>query len=140
MAIGVVCLVLAIRLVGMNSRRGSLTPAVVGIALASVLVLDIANPEVIVARTIMDRAARTGRVDVPYLASLSGDAVPALVEMAPGPPKRDRAALSAAPCRRTIPDRFHGWRRGTSRGRRPGTPSRSSVGADRSRIDRLPPR
>jgi Domain of unknown function (DUF4173) len=43
------------------------------------LVLNFANPEVLVARFNVDRAASTGKLDPQYLTELSSDAVPTLL-------------------------------------------------------------
>ncbi len=51
--------------------------------LAAVLLINIINPDALIARTNIARAQDDKELDVPYLASLSADAVPVLVESYP---------------------------------------------------------
>jgi hypothetical protein len=57
------------------------------------------NPEAIVARHNVAHANETLRFDPEYLASLSADAVPALVDGLPRLEPADRVALTNAVCR-----------------------------------------
>lgn len=51
--------------------------------LAAVLLINASNPDALIARTNISRAQAGKALDVPYLASLSADAVPTLVESYP---------------------------------------------------------
>lgn len=51
--------------------------------LAAVLLINIINPDALIARTNIARAQDGKELDIPYLASLSADAVPVLVEVYP---------------------------------------------------------
>lgn len=71
-------------LIGVAVARSSwsvnwLLPAVVGSALLAVIVTTALDPDAVVARSNLDHHARTGVLDVPYLTSLSDDAVPVVV-------------------------------------------------------------
>jgi hypothetical protein len=108
LGIAAVFVALAVRLAGVGARRAWLTPVGLGLALAAVLTLDALNPEAVVAHRDADRAVRTGRVDVAYLSTLSDDAVPGLVDLAPRLQGADRLELSARLCERPATG-FRGW-------------------------------
>jgi hypothetical protein len=108
LGIAAVFVALAVRLAGVGARRAWLTQVALGLALTAVLALDAMNPEAVVARRNADLAVRTGRVDVVYLSTLSDDAVPTMVALAPQLKGADRAELSASLCARPETG-FHGW-------------------------------
>ncbi|MFL5799392.1 MAG: DUF4153 domain-containing protein [Actinomycetota bacterium] len=109
LGIALVFVALAVRLTGVRASRQWLTPVALGLALALVLALDVANPESLVARRNVALAARTGHLDVGYLASLSDDAVPTLVEASSRLSGPDRRALRNLLCPPPDTERFHGW-------------------------------
>ena len=59
--------------------RARLAPAAVLVTTAGLLAFSLGNPDRRIAERNIDRWEATGRLDVSYLASLSADAVPALV-------------------------------------------------------------
>ncbi|MFD0819925.1 DUF4153 domain-containing protein, partial [Micromonospora zhanjiangensis] len=63
---------------GIRLRAGWLPRVVLGAAVAALLGLVVVNPDRLIADRNIDRYARTGRLDVAYLATLSADAVPAI--------------------------------------------------------------
>jgi hypothetical protein len=77
--VAVVFLLLAADLGGVFRRRRWFVGATAITALTLLLVLNFANPEALVARFNVDRAAATGKLDPQYLTELSGDAVPTLL-------------------------------------------------------------
>jgi hypothetical protein len=76
----VVFLLLAADLGGILRRRRWFVGATAITALSLLMALNVANPEAVVARLNIDHAATTGKLDPQYLAELSGDAVPTLLE------------------------------------------------------------
>jgi hypothetical protein len=81
--IAVVFLLLAADVGGVFRRRRWFVGATAITALAMLMVLNFANPEALVARFNVDRAASTGKLDPQYLAGLSGDAVSTLLASRP---------------------------------------------------------
>lgn len=78
--VGAVFLLLAAELAGVGRDRRWFAGAASLTALALLLALNVANPEAMVVRLNLDRAAATGKLDVGYLASeLSADAIPPLL-------------------------------------------------------------
>jgi hypothetical protein len=77
--VAVVFLLHAADLGGLFRRRRWFVGATAMTALTLLLVLNVANPEVLVARFNVDRAASTGKLDPQYLTELSSDAVPTLL-------------------------------------------------------------
>ena len=69
--------------------RARWAPAAVLLTAVGLLVFSLANPERRIAERNIDRWEATGRIDVYYLADLSADAVPALVQLPL--PERQRA-------------------------------------------------
>jgi hypothetical protein len=78
--IAVVFLLLAADLGGVLRRRRWFVGTTAITALSLLMALNVANPEAVVARLNIDHAATTGKLDPQYLAELSGDAVPTLLE------------------------------------------------------------
>jgi len=76
--------------------------------LAFLLALNVADPEAVVVRHNVARAAKTQKVDPSYLAELSDDAVPALVAALPSLPEPARTEVVAAVCDAPQPE-FTGW-------------------------------
>ncbi|MFL5979207.1 MAG: DUF4153 domain-containing protein, partial [Gaiellaceae bacterium] len=63
----------------LRGRRGSFALGAMVAGFAATAVLNVANPDALIARTNLDRS----RVDVSYVAGLSDDAVPAMLEKLP---------------------------------------------------------
>jgi len=79
--VGAVFLLLAAELAGIGRGRRWFAGAASLTALALLLALNVANPESLVVRLNLDRAAATSKLDVGYLVSeLSADAVPPLLD------------------------------------------------------------
>ena len=72
---------LVVMIAGARWSAGWLPRTVVGLAAATLLVVNIINPEGFVAAQNIERFERTGKIDTFYLASLSPDAVPALADL-----------------------------------------------------------
>ncbi len=83
MWIGVVFVLLALHLAGVGRGRTWLPSAAVAVGLIALFGLNLVNPEAVVVRHNVAFAERTGRFDPDYLAELSDDAVPALVDALP---------------------------------------------------------
>ena len=96
--LGVVFVLLAGALAGAGKGRSWLPGAAGAIGLAALLALNVANPEAIVVRHNVDFAASSGRFDPGYLAQLSDDAVPALVEALPRLDPGARAQVLESVC------------------------------------------
>ena len=77
--IGIVFLFLAAELAGLGGGRRWFAGAAALAALTLLAGLNLADPEALVTSWNLDRAAATGKLDVPYLASLSADSVPDLL-------------------------------------------------------------
>ncbi len=80
--LGVVFLLVIVA--GVRLRGGWLPRAVVGTGLVGLLVVAAVNPDRFIADRNVDRYARTGDIDLRYLATLSADAAPALDRLPPG--------------------------------------------------------
>ncbi len=96
--IGSVLVLAALALSGAGADRAWFTGAALVAGLALLLGLNALNPEAIVARHNVERAARQLAVDPVYLAELSDDAVPALVEALPRLKEPERTAVLDAVC------------------------------------------
>ena len=66
----------------------------------TLVLLNLANPHALIVRINTERAITTGRYDRDYLASLSADAAPALVELLPHLQPRTRCAIATGLRRR----------------------------------------
>jgi hypothetical protein len=98
-------------LAGAGRDKAWFPPAAAAGGLLAVLVLNVVNPEALVVRHNVDHAARSGRFDPGYLAELSDDAVPALVDALPTLPPEAREAVREAVCAGSGSDDgpFTGW-------------------------------
>jgi hypothetical protein len=77
--IGGVFVLLGFAVAGVGKGRAWFVPAALALGLAGLLVLDVANPEALIARRNLTRFAGTERFDADALGELSDDAVPAIV-------------------------------------------------------------
>jgi hypothetical protein len=96
--IGLVLVLAGCALAGLAPNRAWFPGAAIVAGLALLLGLNIVNPEAVVVRHNVDRAVRTQKVDPGYLAELSDDAVPALVDALPRLPEPARSEVVAAVC------------------------------------------
>ena len=95
-------------------RRGWLLPASVGAGLVLLLVVNAVDPEAMVARHNLTRAAMS--LDPDYLAELSDDAVPTIVELLPTLDPATADVLAAAVgCPERPDDGWAGWNRAERR-------------------------
>ena len=97
--IGTVLVLAGLALAGVGAHRAWLPGAALVVGLALLLGLNALNPEAIVAHHNVERAARQLAVDPLYLAELSDDAVPALVDALPRLQEPQRTAVVEAVCR-----------------------------------------
>jgi hypothetical protein len=108
---GLFVLVLA---AGAAGRAAWLPRGVVALSAVTALAFAVSNPDGRIAERNAERYARTGGIDVEYLADLSPDAAPALAELPPGlaecATRRMRAELAR-------PDGLAGLNRGRARAR-----------------------
>ena len=81
-----------------GNRRSWLPAMAAASGLVALLALNVANPEAIVVRHNVDFAESSGRFDPAYLAGLSDDAVPALVQALPRLQPEARAQVLAVVC------------------------------------------
>ncbi|MBI3979501.1 MAG: DUF4173 domain-containing protein [Chloroflexi bacterium] len=89
-------------------RRFAFGALVAGFAV--IALLDAVNPDALIVQTNADRA-KTGRpFDGSYALTLSADAVPALVEILPGLPEKERQAVAAGMLRRWPHPGRQDWR------------------------------
>ena len=79
-----------------RGQSARFAPRMLGVTIGWVALLNVVNPEGIVVRTNLTRAAEGGTFDVAYHATLSGDAVAVLAEEAGRLPAPTCAALSTA--------------------------------------------
>lgn len=96
--IGTVLVFAGVALAGVAADRAWLAGAALVAGLALLLGLNLLNPEAIVARHNVERASRQLAVDPAYLAELSDDAVPALVDVLPRLQEPERTAVLGAVC------------------------------------------
>jgi hypothetical protein len=80
----------------LRGRRSHFAPGAVVAALGTLLLLNVANPDAVIARVNLDRASVKGELDVAYLSRLSADAVPRLLERLPTLDPAPRCALTEA--------------------------------------------
>lgn len=115
--VGVVVVLAACALAGLGSRRAWFAGAAGSAGLLALFLLNVVNPEATVARHNVERAVRTEKVDPGYLAELSGDAVPALVDALPRLPAAARQEVVAAVCADTAASSSGWWSANSSRQR-----------------------
>jgi hypothetical protein len=92
----------------LRARRGSFAFGTLGSGLAAIALLFVVDPDAIVARTNVARLASADaavRFDVAYATTLSGDAVPVLIDALPALPPDVRCPLARHLLRRWPPDR-----------------------------------
>lgn len=77
---GALLVMVALRNMGMGGDRNWVVGGASAVALALVLVADLANPEAVVVRHNVERAREGAELDVVYLSELSDDAVPAIAD------------------------------------------------------------
>ncbi|MDQ6726210.1 MAG: DUF4173 domain-containing protein [Actinomycetota bacterium] len=106
--IGLVVVLAGCALAGVGARRSWLPAAVTATGLIILLGLNVVNAEAVVVRHDVGRATRAERVDPAYLAGLSDDAVPTLVDALPRLPAPTAAQVLASVCTGTEPS-FGGW-------------------------------
>ena len=104
--LGATFLLLAVRLLQARGGRDWLPAAMAVTALAALLWWNGSNPEAHVARTNVDRAVATGKLDAGYADGMSDDAVPALVAGLDRLPPAPREELFDRLCRPPEPDLF----------------------------------
>jgi hypothetical protein len=111
--IGVLFVFMALAALGVGRHRQWFLAAGVATGLALLLALNVANPESVVVRRNVDRAAHGHRVDPAYLTALSDDAVPGLVAAVPRLPEAERqqveSYLSSVACGKDGGQQFTGW-------------------------------
>lgn len=96
--LGGVFVLLGFSLAGVHRQRAWFVPGAIGLGLAGLLVLDVANPEAWIARRNVDRFGGTDRFDAAMLGDLSDDAVPALVDALDELPAVDAEELRGQLC------------------------------------------
>jgi len=106
--IGVVLVLAGLGLAGVAAERAWFPAAALVAGLGLLLGLNIVNPEAVVVRHNVDRAAKTQKVDPSYLAELSDDAVPELVAALPRLAEPARSEVLQAVCAGPASP-FHGW-------------------------------
>jgi hypothetical protein len=92
----------------LRGRRGSFAFGALASGLATIASLFVINPDAIIARTNvarMESADASVRFDVAYATSLSGDAVPVLIDALPSLPGDAQCPLARHMLRRWAPDR-----------------------------------
>jgi len=78
--------------------------------LAAAFLLNVVNPDALIARVNADRAAAGQPYDAVYAGRLSGDAVPVLVASLDALPALDRCRIAHVLLEEWLPDRHSGWR------------------------------
>ncbi|MDP9401901.1 MAG: DUF4173 domain-containing protein [Actinomycetota bacterium] len=107
--IAIVFVLLGASVAGVGGRRRSLLSLAGGVGLALLLLLNVVNPEAVVVRHNLAALERTGRFDAGYLAQLSDDAVPALVEGLRRLDDQHRAEVVAHLCAAQPPAERRWW-------------------------------
>jgi len=107
--LGAVFLLVGAAYAGLARHRRWIFATIVASAAVLVLVLNAIDPESIVVRHNVERAAAIGKFDTDYLRELSDDAVPALVAALPTLTEQDRATVVRHLCvnprgSRRVPD------------------------------------
>ena len=91
--IGVSFVLLGLDIARVRKERAWFLPAATAVGLVMLFVLNVVNPEAVVARHNMARAARGERFDPSYIADLSVDAVPTLTASLRDLPEEDAERL-----------------------------------------------
>jgi hypothetical protein len=105
--LGIVFVIVLVAGLDLRRRARWVPGAVVGTAVAALIAIVVLNPDRFVADRNVTRYAETGRVDYNYLASLSADAVPALMRLPE--PLRSCALDSIATDLQERPDEWRQW-------------------------------
>jgi hypothetical protein len=92
----------------LRGRRPRFAAGAVGAALASVLMLNVINPDAVIARSNLARAGGPARFDAAYVAGLSADALPVVFAALPALAAGDQCALG-----RGLRERWKGRRAGS---------------------------
>jgi len=79
----------------LRGRRPRFIPGALGAGYLALILLNLVNPDAVVARVNLQRAAEGAPLDVAYLGTLSADLVPTVLEALPGLPAPERCALEA---------------------------------------------
>ena len=98
----------------LRGRRNGFAFGTLASGLATLAMLFVINPDAVIARTNVARmtsANAPARFDVAYATSLSGDAVPVLIDALPGLPSDVQCPLARRMLRRWPPDRVEPIRR-----------------------------
>jgi len=95
----IVFVFLAAEMLGVWRRRRWFVGAIASSAAAVLLALNFVNPEAVVVALNVNHAQATGKVDTAYLAELSSDATPALLEAAATVSPRLEHDLAGVACR-----------------------------------------
>ena len=96
--LGGVFVLLGLSLAGVRRSHAWFVPAAVALGLATLLVVDVANPEAIIVRRNVARLAASDHLDPAHLAGLSDDAVPALADALPSLRPSDAAVVVGRIC------------------------------------------
>jgi hypothetical protein len=94
----------------LRGRRRRFAFGAIAAGLACVAGLHALNPHALIARVNVERTAAGAEVDGRYLATLSADAVPALVALLPALPAAERCRVAAMLDERWSASRPGGWR------------------------------
>jgi hypothetical protein len=78
----------------LRGRRPSFSVGAVGAGLASIVILNLLNPDAVIARSNLARAGGPAQFDAAYVAGLSADALPVVFAALPALPFGDQCALS----------------------------------------------
>jgi hypothetical protein len=90
-------------------RRGFVFAATLG-GLACIAALHVLNPDALIARVNISRAASGAEIDASYLRTLSADAVPTLIAKLSALPESERCQVTAMLKERWSGVREGGWR------------------------------
>jgi hypothetical protein len=97
-------------------RHRWLATAIAGLAFATLLAVNVADPERVVVEHNVQRTVDGHPLDVGYLASLSDDAVPALAASVDVLPDDEAERVTRALCRRSVPsEAWYGFNMSSSR-------------------------
>jgi hypothetical protein len=97
--VAAVLVMVGLSLCGVGASRSWLPGAVAASALATLLVVNVINPEAVVVSRNLERHHDTGRFDVPYVATLSDDALAVLIDRRAELDDATRAELVTTLCR-----------------------------------------